>query len=49
MIIFTKKLHIIEDADEGLSGVRKQNCYIKRISKNEESGDQLFSGLAIHC
>lgn len=49
MIIFIKKLHIQGEADGGLSGVRKQNRYIKRVSKNEEENwDKLFSGLAIH-
>lgn len=50
MVTFIKKLHIQGEGDGGLSGVRKQNCYIKRVSKNEEeNGDKLFTGLAIHC
>lgn len=42
-------LHIQWDAHGSQSRVREQNSYIERVSKNEESGDKLSSGLTIHC
>lgn len=42
-------LRIQWDTDGSQSGVREQNSYIERVSKNGKTGDKLSSGLRVHC